>query len=70
MTQYESAINEIPDREEEHKKDALYRAAKLSLALDDLETAEKHLTNLAELDFAYKDVSALLDKIAELRKNT
>ncbi len=70
MTHYESAINEIPDREEEHKKDALYRAAKLSLALDDLETAEKHLTNLAELDFAYKDVSALLDKIAELRKNT
>ncbi|MHC4178134.1 MAG: tetratricopeptide repeat protein, partial [Planctomycetota bacterium] len=70
MTHYESAIKEIPDREEEQKKDALHRAARLSLALGDLETADEHLTSLAELDFAYKDVSALLDKIAELRKNT
>ena len=69
MTHYVSAIQDIPDREEEYKKDALYRAARLSTALKDLDTAEKYLTTLAELDFAYKDVSVLLDKIAELRDN-
>jgi tetratricopeptide (TPR) repeat protein len=68
MTHYESAIKEIPDREEEHKKDALYRAAKLAMALDDLDAAEAHLTHLAELDFAYRDVSAKLDAIVQLRK--
>ena len=40
------------------------------MALENLDIAEEHLTRLAELDFAYKDVSALLDKIAELRKNS
>jgi tetratricopeptide (TPR) repeat protein len=68
MTHYESAVQEIPDREEEHKKEALYRAAKLSMSEGDLDRAEKHLTNLAALDFAYKNVSALLNKITELRK--
>ena len=68
-THYESAVKEIPDREEEQKKEALYQAAKLSMTLDDLDTAERHLTTLAELDFAYKNVSTLLDKILELRKN-
>lgn len=69
MSHYESAIEEIPDREAEHKKDALYRAARLSMNLNDLDAAERHLTNLAGLDFSYKDVSDLLGKIAELRKN-
>ena len=68
-THHESAIKEIPDREEQYKKEALHRAAKLSMALKDLDTAERHLTRLAELDFTYKDVSALLDKLAELRDN-
>ena len=31
--------------------------------------AEKHLSALAGLDFTYKDVSKLLDKIAKLREN-
>ena len=70
MTHYEEAIAEIPDREDEHKKDALYRAGRLSMALKDLETAEKHLTSLAGRDFGYRDVSDLLDKISKLRENT
>lgn len=70
MTHYQSAIEEIPDREEAHKKEALHRAGKLALVLKDVDTAEEHLTSLAELDFAYQDVSTLLDKIAELRKNS
>ena len=69
MNNYESAIQEIPDRDADNKKRALYRAGRLAMALKDLETAEKHLTTLAGLDFTYKDVSKLLDKIAKLREN-
>ena len=69
MNNYESAIQEIPDRDADNKKRALYRAGRLALALKDLETGEKHLTILAGLDFTFKDVSKLLDKIAKLREN-
>jgi tetratricopeptide (TPR) repeat protein len=69
MSHYESAIQEIPDREADNKKRALHRAGRLALGLRDLEKAEKHLATLAGLDFTYKDVSALLDKIAKLREN-
>ena len=69
MAHYESAIQDIPDRDADNKKKALYSAGRLSLGLKDLDTSEKHLTGLAALDFTYKDVSALLDKIAKLREN-
>jgi hypothetical protein len=48
---------------------ALYLAGKMAMALKDFDSGEKHLTMLAGLDFAYRDVSALLDKIAGLRDN-
>lgn len=69
MTHYELAIQEIPDRDAENKKRALYLAGRLATAQKDVEKAGKHLTVLASLDFTYKDVSALLDKIAKLREN-
>ena len=69
MSHYESAIQEIPDRDADNKKRALYLAGRLAMALKDVDAAEKHLTTLAGLDFTYKDVSALLDKIAKLREN-
>lgn len=69
MDHYSSAIEDIPDREADNKKKALYCAGRLSLDLQDLDVAEKYLTRLAGLDFAYRDVSALLDKISELRNN-
>ena len=53
----------IPDRDADNKKRALYLAGRLALFLKNVEIAEKHLTALAGLDFSYKDVSALLDKI-------
>ena len=58
MEHYEAAIQEIPDRDAEHKKKALYRAGKLDFELKDRPRAEKHLNILASLDFAYRDVSA------------
>jgi len=69
MSHYEEALKELPDRETENRKKTLYMAGKLALAMRDLETADRHLSALAGLDFSYKDVSALLDKIAATRKN-
>lgn len=64
---YEEAIEEIPDRDRANKRLALYLASKLAYALTDYEAAERHATTLAGLDFAYKDIAALLDKIAKKR---
>jgi tetratricopeptide (TPR) repeat protein len=69
MGNYESAVVEIPDREPDSKMLALYRAGTLAMKLNDIDLAEKHLTTLAGMDFSYKDVSALLDKIGQLRND-
>ena len=69
MSHFESAIQEIPDRDAENKKRALYLAGRLAMGLKDADTAEKYLATLAGLDFSYKDVSTLLDKVAKLREN-
>jgi len=69
ISHYESAIREIPERELDDKKKALYLVGKLAFGLKDLDKAEEHLTHLAEIDFAHKDVSSLLDKIREIREN-
>lgn len=69
MNNYELAIQEIPDRDGDNKKRALYRAGRLAMGLRDLDAGEKHLTTLAGLDFTFRDVSKLLDKIAKLREN-
>ena len=69
MTQYGSAIAEIPDHDADTKKEALYCAGRLAIGLKDADLADKHLTALAAMDFGYKDVSALLDKVAEIRNN-
>ncbi|MEE8452194.1 MAG: hypothetical protein V3R99_09775 [Thermoguttaceae bacterium] len=69
ISHYESAILGIPDRDADNKKKALYLVGKLAFGLKDLDKAEEHLTHLAEIDFAHKDVSSLLDKIREMRDN-
>jgi len=75
MNAYDSAIEASAPKEgeshtqkqQETYKSALYRAGRLATGLGDLDTADKHLTALAELDFAYKDISDRLDKLAKLR---
>jgi hypothetical protein len=62
-------VNAISDREPEQKKQALYFAGKLGLFLKNLDAAEKYLTELAGLDFGYKDVANLLDKLSQLRED-
>jgi tetratricopeptide (TPR) repeat protein len=70
VSHYALAIEEISERDVEQRKKALYLAGTLAIRTSDLDGAEKHLTALAALDFGYKDVSTLLDKITELRNNT
>jgi len=69
MSHYEDAIKEIPDRDSQNKKLALYLAGRLATAMKNFDVGEKHLTTLAGLDFSYRDVSSLLDKIGEMREN-
>lgn len=69
LSHYESALQEIPDRDANNKKQALYLAGRLALAMKNINTAEKHLTVLASLDFAYKDGAVLLEKVRKLREN-
>jgi len=64
---FDAALAEISGQNPDLLKDALYCAGKLSLETKNLEKAEKQLTELAGLDFGYKDVPALLDKVNELR---
>jgi tetratricopeptide (TPR) repeat protein len=64
---FELAVQEIPDRDADNKKEALYLAAKMAMdELKDYKLAEKHLSMLAGFDFSYKDVADLLAKIAEM----
>jgi tetratricopeptide (TPR) repeat protein len=69
MDHFEKALAEIPDRDADNRKKTLYRAGKLAAALGHFDVAERHLATLAGMDFSYRDVSALLDKIGEIRKN-
>ncbi len=66
---YANAVREISDQDEKNKKDALYHATKLELGLKNYDTAEEYGRTLAALDFGYKDIAALLDKIAKNRED-
>jgi tetratricopeptide (TPR) repeat protein len=74
---YVDAVEAIGDKNKEHRKKAMYRAGVLAMGLagmdqtginqEELDDAEKYFTQLAALDFGYRDVSDRLDKIAKLR---
>lgn len=64
---YEAAIQASDDFQQDTKKLALYRAGVLAAELDEREKAEKYLTQLAAVDFGYRDVAERLDKLASLR---
>jgi tetratricopeptide (TPR) repeat protein len=69
MNHYEAALQDIPDRDVENRKEALRLAGQLALHLRNLDAATKHLSALAAMDYTYKDVSDLLDKLARVREN-
>jgi tetratricopeptide (TPR) repeat protein len=75
MDNYEKALEATSEREADQRKLGLYRAGKLALFLaanqtdakENLVRAEKYLNELAGMEFGYKDVAGLLDKIAKYR---
>ena len=80
MTNYEASVEATSQRDVDQRKMALYRTGKLALGLaekyqaaensqakDEFERAEKYLNELAGLEFGFKDVPQLLDKIVKLR---
>jgi tetratricopeptide (TPR) repeat protein len=67
LASYEAAVQAADTSQPDTKKLALYRAGVLALELNDREKAEKHLTQLAAIDFGYRDVAERLDKLAALR---
>jgi len=69
LTNYVQAVEAGGERGTSPRKLALYRAGKLAMGLKDLELAEKYLTELAGLDFGYRDVGECLDKLNRLRNN-
>lgn len=69
MANFQEAIEKIPDRDAENRKKAYYLAGKLAMALNEWEQANDFLTQLADMDFSYKDVSDLLAKVEEKRKS-
>ncbi len=68
MSHFEMALAEIPERDLEHRKEALYSTGRVAIVLKEKEMANKYLTELAQLDFGYKDVSELLAKVEKLDK--
>ncbi|MDR1383396.1 MAG: tetratricopeptide repeat protein [Planctomycetaceae bacterium] len=68
MAHYQQAVKAITE-EGDSKKKSLYFAARLAYGLQDYAQAEDFATQLAAIDFSYKDVGELLDKIAEKRIN-
>jgi tetratricopeptide (TPR) repeat protein len=67
LASYEAAVQASDSSDPETKKLALYRAGVLAVELNDRERAEKHLHQLAAIDFGYRDVADRLDKLAALR---
>ena len=63
MRNYQTAVDSLTDREQDLRKRALYRAGVLAAGLDDIDSARKYLSALAELDFGYRDVAQRLDKL-------
>ena len=68
MTHYQQAIASITG-DGDIKKKVLYLAARLAYGLNDYEKADDFASQLAAIDFSYKDVGELLDKIAKKRIN-
>lgn len=67
LSHYEQSIEASEAGNNDARKLALYRAGVLASGLRELDRAERHLGELAGLDYGYRDVSDRLDKISSLR---
>jgi tetratricopeptide (TPR) repeat protein len=69
LSHYEQALEACDPADEETRKLGLYRAGVLATGLRELDRAERHLAELAGMDFGYRDVSDRLDKVTRLRNS-
>ncbi len=67
MSHYEKGIQDIPDRDQDNKKKAYFKAGKLALGLKDLVRADKFLTTLASMDYDYPRTSELLEHLKKMK---
>ncbi|HEY4234570.1 MAG TPA: hypothetical protein VGM76_14140 [Lacipirellulaceae bacterium] len=67
QSSYEAAVAAADTTQPDVQKLALYRAGVLAAELGDMDRAEKYLTQLAAIDFGFRDVADRLDKLAALR---
>jgi tetratricopeptide (TPR) repeat protein len=67
LSSYEAAIAAADSMQPDIRKLALYRAGVLALEMNELERAERFMTELAAVDFGYRDVADRLDKLAKIR---
>ncbi|MDR2169667.1 MAG: tetratricopeptide repeat protein [Planctomycetaceae bacterium] len=67
MEHYQESV-ELLAETDENKKKGLYLITKLAFATEDYDKAEEYGHRLAAIDFSYKDLGDLLDKVAEKRK--
>ena len=67
MKHYQLALDELSRRSAPGQFEAMRLAGKLALAQGQLDVAEDYLVRLAALQYAYKDVPALLERLAQLR---
>lgn len=67
LASYEAAVEAADSLHPDVQKLALYRAGVLAAEFKDVDRAEKYLTQLAAIDFGYRDVADRLDKLAALR---
>jgi tetratricopeptide (TPR) repeat protein len=65
MTAYEESIKNCNAADGEVKKLALYRAGWLSEKLQDYQNAEKYFSQLAGIDFGFRDVAEMLNQVSK-----
>jgi tetratricopeptide (TPR) repeat protein len=66
---YEQALETCEEPDSDIRRLALYRAGVLATGMREYDRAERHLTDLAGLDFGYRDVADRLDKVNRLRNS-
>ena len=69
LSHYEQAIDACDEPDSEVRRLGLYRAGVLCTGLRELDRAERFLSDLAGLDYGYRDVAERLDKLAQLRNS-
>jgi tetratricopeptide (TPR) repeat protein len=67
MSHYETAITDIPDRDQDNKKKAHFKAGTLALGLKDLVKADKYLSTLASMDYTYPRISERLEQLKKMK---